>query len=329
LGGSSTWPRHGPDFRSAIGDGMNGEEFLARVNARAKARYGTELKKRELRDLIDEDIVPGPKPMGRRREWRCWRRYRRALEVCRHKGRGAKRRSDIRFRQYLDGRAVPLDLLRQDVASEFARARKLLLRPMVHDAGPRVTNSARRLKTLTRHVGEASPAILPKGFSYTKEEPVAAYDAMRFGQGGAGFHEILCGILGRLEFPEASRRAFATLLSRLLVGFFGDLDEVERSALEAIDGSSLEQFAHTRDLYHCLRWLGKHAVDFLSAAYPPLGQAMEPWRGPIAIVSRLEANPWGFAIFVVLLQLVKSNLDFTKIIQEIAGNVLLALAEDP
>jgi hypothetical protein len=82
--------------------------LVKRADKYARRRYGVGATVRQFEDWRDEGLVPGGIPHGVRRavhpEWE-WtpRHYRRALTICRLRGQGTKRHSDLRWQLWLHG----------------------------------------------------------------------------------------------------------------------------------------------------------------------------------------------------------------------------------
>jgi hypothetical protein len=283
-------------------------------------RYRVRVSERRVRDWIDEELMPGPIAMGRRREWGTPAQYRHALEICRHIAQGADRYSDIRFRQWLAGRDVPFDLLRKAVASEFERLRKNLLRPLQHDPGPSELGDEkpRRLKAVRRRIGEPSPKILPPGFEYSEQELLRLYDALRFAVADAELREIVRGILVRFGLSQELASATASLIDDTLIGWGDRRDDVERSAHEAIEGASAEEFAQVRAWSSRWRWIMRRVPDVFSTMHPDAGRSLAWMRDSMATIARLPTNPWGFAIFVHCLYWAHRNPEANRAMSEIA-----------
>ena len=84
---------------------MRRSEVLARVNARASARYGIEISENVLYDLLESKIVSAPEKHGRARNW-TRSEYRLLLEIARLRHLGISDHREICWMLWLKCRML-------------------------------------------------------------------------------------------------------------------------------------------------------------------------------------------------------------------------------
>ena len=322
---------------------MDRKAFLQRLQPRARERYGVEVTDRMVKDWIDERLLANPIPLGRRREWGCLH-YRRALQICRLRAEGAERHTDLRFRLWMRGadiafsrpRRAQFKDVRESIVEEFDRRRKQLLQGMPVDAGPPLKegDDIRRPRpdTILRHVGAASPEILPPGFAYLPKELLAFYDASIFGAPTKVFDEAMSrafdafGLSALTQcFVGAGMTPQDTVgLASVMLGMGADPSLIPDTAIHTIEHADERTFLNARAIVRLLPWVFGNLGDIISAVSPdlrPLGQALNAPFARVAIAAVGEVNPWGLMIFVAVLCAIDGAPDKGRQMGAFARNV--------
>ena len=312
--GGVSYCGHGrPFFRAHGVSSLDRQQLLDRVNHFAGPRYGTGVTPRMLQDWVAEKLVPGPTAHGRRRgqaPYRDWPlpSYRRALQICRMKGRGAKRMTEIRVGLWMRGVDLPFDAVRAAIRSEFQRSKKLALRPVASSWDPRQTPNLTpgRQAALAREMGEPSPLLLPAGCSFPDELAPDVYATMRFAMSDReSLHKMVGGLLhamglGSWITPDFINCAHAH--RGIIFGTLGSTDEIEAPAEASITDADAETFTNLRDWYHAFPWLLENVLDLAHFLPPALADGIYLLAPPAAQVAKLvRPGPWQVPIFAMFL----------------------------
>ena len=292
---------------------LDRQQLLDRVNRFAGPRYGTGVTPRMLQDWVAEKLVPGPTAHGRRRgqtPYRDWplHSYRRALQICRMKGHGAKRMTEIRVGLWMRGVDLPFDAVRAAIRSEFQRAKKAALRSVASSWDPRQTPNltSGRQAALAREMGEASPLLLPAGCSFPDELAPDVYATLRFAMSDReSLHKMVGGLLhamglGSWITPDFINCAHAH--RGIIFGTLGSIEEIKDPAEASITDASEETFANIRDWCHAFSWLLENAASTIPFLPPTFADGVRLLAPPAAQVAKLvRPGPWQVPIFVMFL----------------------------
>ena len=292
---------------------LDRQQLLDRVNRCAKPRYGIGVTPRMLQDWVAEKLVSGPVAHGQRRGeppyWE-WSRdsYRRILQICRLKGRGANRVTQIRCGLWLRGVDLPFEAVQAAMHSEFQRAKKLALRSVASTWDPRQTPNltSGRQAALAREMGEPSPLLLPTGCLFPNELSPDVYATLRFGMNDPdGAHKMVEGLLsvmglGSWVTPDFIDFAYAHRW--MIVGTLGSADEIAASAEVSITEASAETFTNIRDWCRAFSWLLQNASSAISFLPPAFADGIRGLVPPAAQVAKLiRPGPWQVPIFAMFL----------------------------
>ena len=312
--GGVSYCGHGRPFLWTHGvSSLDRQQLLDRVNRFAKPRYGTGVTPRMLQDWVSEKLVPGPTAHGRRRgqaPYRDWLlpSYRRALQICRMKGRGAKRMTEIRIGLWMRGVDLPFEAIRAAMYSEFQRAKKVALRSVASTWDPRETLNLTpgRQAALAREMGEPSPLLLPAGCSFSDELAPDIYAALRFGMGnGNSIPKPVGGLLhamGLDSWITPDFIDFAYAHRGMIVGTLGSADEIDASAEASITEASAETFANIRDWCRVFSWLLENAVSTIPFLPPAFADGIRGLAPPSTQVAKIiRSGAWRIVIFVMFL----------------------------
>ena len=292
---------------------MDRQQLLDRVNRFAGPRYGTGVTPRMLQDWVWEKLVPGPTAHGRRRgqaPYRDWSRdsYRRILQICRLKGRGTKRVTQIRCALWMRGVDLPFDTVRDAIRSEFHRAKKLALRSVASSWDPRQTPNLTpgRQAALAREMGKPSPLLLPAGGSFPDELAPDAYATLRFGMGnGNSIPKPVGGLLNAMGLGSWITPDFITFAHThwgMITGTLGSADEITASAEVSIIEASAETFTNIRDWCHAFSWFLENAVSTIPFLPPTFADGVRLLASPAAQVAKLVRHgPWQVPVFAMFL----------------------------
>lgn len=303
---------------------MNRQQFLERLNRRSRARYGVTLTDRMLRDSVEEGIIAGPKPRGRRRgqspEW-VWARgsYRQALQICRLKALGCVRFGDLRVQLWLRGSEPASGDFRASLRAEFVRRQKEAFRRVNVTRDPRTDEGAHKGRSgLTRQIGQPSPSLLPAGVEIAPIIKIAAFDAMRFGEARSTLASATQSFLENNFKEFLFVEEFGKLFPDQVIGFFinglnksmADPDEVEASVIDVIQSAPPLLFDNARYLLKiivtALRSMSPLA-ELASAFGMPLNQLVEPSRFISAVLQRQPV--WKMMLFVFCLNVIHNSDD--------------------
>lgn len=205
---------------------MDRHAMLRAVNARSQSRYGSPITDSMLDDLNEERVMSGPRRQSSRGPGANYQYgdedLRRLTHIRWLKARGMRRNSQLRIYLSLAHFDVPLELIREDLKTEYHRQRQKMLRPITSTYSP--TDGApteRIVATLSRQMGTLDSRLLPDGQGLSPLGLVDMYGLMRSGRHSAAkeqLHELVMG-LGLNEWPEG---AVDTLI-RLVVGCFANV----------------------------------------------------------------------------------------------------------
>lgn len=288
-------------------------QLLDRINRCAQPRYGVSVTPRMLQDWVSEKLVPGPTAHGQRRgEPPCWDwsrdSYRRILQICRLKGLGTKRVTQIRCALWMRGVDLPFEAVQAAIHSEFQRAKKLTLRPVVSTWDPRQTPTltSGRQAALAREMGEPSPLLLPTGCLFPNELTPNAYATLRFGMSDRdGFHKMVGGLLsvmGLSSWVTPDFIDFAYAHRWIIFGTLGSADEITASAEASITEASAETFTNIRDWCRAFSWLLENALNTIPFLPSTFADGIRGLAQPSAQVAKLvRSEPWQIPIFAMFL----------------------------
>ncbi len=292
---------------------LDRQQLLDRVNRFAKPRYGVSVTPRMLQDWVSEKLVPGPTAHGQRRgesPYWGWSRdsYRRILQICRLKGRGTNRVTQIRCCLWMRGVDLPFEAVQAAIHSEFQRAKKLALRPVASAWDPRQTPTltSGRQTALAREMGEPSPLLLPTGCSFSDELTPDAYATLRFGMSDRdGFHKMVGGLLSVMGLRSWVTPDFIDLAYAhrwMIVGTLGSADEIAASAEASITKASAKTFTNIRDWCRAFSWLLENALNTIPFLPSTFADGIRGLAQPSAQVAKLiRPGPWQVPIFVMFL----------------------------
>ena len=292
---------------------MDRQQLLDRVNHFAGPRYATGVTPRMLQDWVAEKLVPGPTAHGQQRgqspywDWSL-PSYRRALQICRMKGRGAKRMTEIRVGLWMRGVDLPFDAVRAAIRSEFQRSKKPALRSVASTWDPRETPNLTlgRQAALRREMGEPSPLLLPAGYSLPIDGAPDLYAALRFGMDNKGsigtfVADLICSV-GLAGWMTPDFAEFIHAHQGMILGTMGVADEIAASAESSIQEARPETFVHVRDWVRVFPWMLQNVLALPSALPSGHAEAMKKLAGPFVQVAMLaQSGPWRTVIFVMCL----------------------------
>ncbi len=286
----------------------NATGFLQRVN-RWSSRHGAQrLTARQLRDLVDERVVPGPtrqpQPGQRTPTWNWGRNsYLRALQVCRLKAQGANSFAELRLLIWILGDADFSESVRADLARVFKRMLNRMIRPIgADDPGPVTGKDAsdKRRSTIARRLGQPSPLLRPQGIKFPPDQFVGTYDVVRFGvedeQPVARQLESLIENIGLPpSFKDSILQSAGPLLG-MLSGLIGDPQETDNSAVATISDTTAEVFVRARDYTRQEFQTLPFMVSFLSSI---ADTRFDTWKAPFSTVaSTLRTPAWQITWYV-------------------------------
>lgn len=297
---------------------MDPDEFLSRLIDRASSRYGVKITRSQLEDLVAEYLVPPATKAGGNGWQRDCLSYRRALEVCRIRSKAPKGRRllarEIRIQQWLSHRPFPETVIRTDFCEEFRREKRGLFRSLRNSLpiGDTLLGE-KRLTTLERQMGEASPQILPVGFKYDRRELGALLALLDSGDteekklGGVVIapDEAISAITqrwGLSSFLESRVPDFRQIALSVLSGLLGSPEEMEAAGETVLRTATQEQYETARDLVRCLPWMIANIPE-IAAAFSdgPSGLYTTLATPCTAIAKAANEQRWRFAIFILLL----------------------------
>jgi len=286
---------------------MSREEFLEKVRTWASKQGVPSLTARQLRDLVDERVVPGPtrQPQAGRRTplWR-WshKSYRAAQLVCWLRGHGAKTFAEIRVLIWSHGRAAFCESVRADLLRAFRPLRKQMNATAGTDGGPVIGRDAAsaRVTTLARRLEQPSDLLRPPDFKLSPDQIVGAYDTMRFDSERAQLSTLIeafgngLGIAGTIlqQFPQLNEIA-----SGMFAGLIGDPQEIVNSAERTISETIPQSFVQARDVMRATTRAARSGPRILEAM---CGSGAESWREPAR--NAAEALAWSQAQIVAFAQ---------------------------
>lgn len=293
---------------------MTRDELLQRINRRAKLRYGFQVTWRALRDWVDEELMPGPTPRGRRRgkgvywDW-PWSSCVRALQICCLKSRGVNTFASIRLHLWFGGIEMPIWRVRKSLEEEMRRFRKRAFRSVSSTYDPRMKTgvSKREAHTVAKQLGELSPAFAASGVRYAAEDLVITYGATRFGEPQnrradgtkAPFRDVVPRAMRQLGIP--THRQEAVLQAEMsFSGLLGDPGEIEGSAEDTISRASKSALLQARlKIRHRARLLRR-----ISEVEANDGSSVTPESRELVrqVAKQIRLGPWRIIVFVLLLQ---------------------------
>lgn len=312
---------------------MTPAEFNKRVIDWAWRRCRIRLTPAAIEDWVHEGILAPARATGLARAgqapWeRSCRDVKQAIRICRYKSRvPAGRRfeyDEIRIQLWLDKANLEAIDIRRLVLDQFHRSKQELLRPQRTVFDPRDTDgiSEKRITTSIRQMGEASPEIRPKGFSYLGAELVGMQALTRFGEfekiefGGstAGSIDLINSILDRWgirsSLEDAEKDAVAVICSSF-AGLLGDPDEVGDTAEGIVKSADTEEFEIARDMTRALPWVIERAPEILTALDPDEPEKYSALAEPCRRIARaIRTEPqWRLTILVLMLVTVRRSTD--------------------
>lgn len=226
---------------------MTRQELLDRANAYFAERGWGEVSDRQLSDWRDEQLLPGPIPLGRRRglspDW-DWSEEALAivLEIGRLKSLGAKRASQLRCYLWISGRQILRESARKALTTEFDRL-VAKTRRQLRD----FTSSTSRAALVSR-IGQVDPTLAPLAPEVSATEPFALEALDEITSGEAGLPLLSDAIdrryPGAADLLSASRNAEIVLIG--MSGLFGLSDETDQSATAVIRNATAEEFEAAR-----------------------------------------------------------------------------------
>lgn len=245
---------------------------------------------RDLRDWIDEKLIPSPTRTGLGRGLGSKTRYSpaalgAALEVVRLKAASPERRNTLlRIRLWLIGLDVPIGRIAEDLESEFSRLlrRHFFRNPFHYDARTGDNLSEREKDGERRRAGPLDPAFVDAGWELPTDDLLRLVWELVSDPIKRSHFLIL---LDRLVSPHLSEKGRAFLADVLkgvepyidVAGLFGAADEIEKSGLEAfaaigeadlMKGRRLYQFALA--MFNC----ADRVVEFLPPDLSSEGEAI-------------------------------------------------------
>jgi len=310
---------------------MEPEYFLKRLTERALSRYGVRITQSRVEDLIAEYLVPPAERSGPTAWARDCKSYRRALEVCRIESRAPPGRRllmrNIRIQQWLSGRPIPEQVIRDDVRQEFGRSARELLRMLrnvlpVNMESPINENQS---KTMRHNMGEVSPKIVPTEFHYDTSELVALLSLVTSGHTGivqiAGKEispeEAITQIFDRWGFANLFGRPAAKFIASVLACILADPDEFESTGVSILSSATSEQLNNARELSRAMPRIIENIPDLISAFASE--QNAENLVGPcknIAMAVR-DQQQWRFLLFIIMLMTVSRSGDEIQAIADL------------
>jgi hypothetical protein len=287
---------------------MGRDGFLQRVNRWASKHGAARLTARQLRDLVDERVVPGPtrhpQPGQRTPIWNWGRNsYRSALQVCRLRARGGNSFAELRLLFWIHGDADFSESVRADLARVFTRMLNQMIRSTgADDPGPVTRKDApdKRGSTIARRLGQPSPLLRPQGFEFPPNQLAGTYDIMRFGvEDEQPVARLLESLIGNTGLPPSFRDTILQLAGPALgmfSGLIGDPQETDNSAVATISDTKAEAFVRARDRtrqeFQKLRFM----VPLLSSI---ADARFDAWKAPFSMaISTLRTPAWQIAWYV-------------------------------
>ncbi len=311
LGNSQSQPRgcqHGPTSM------YNVDVILHRANAFTTKRYGINLSARQLRRMVSLGLVPGPKPVGRRRglppEWQ-WSpvSYRRVLQVCRMKKRGFKRTNAIIFDLWLGGAACEFSDVRTAALGEFRRLRKAVSRRVPTTWDPRVEGeemAPRSRAAVHRGLGSEQTAFPV----FPSEAFLQLAGAMLFGVQTRT--DVMLSLFPGYGVPEAlidELRSDELMLAdlglglRALAGLAADPEESEFAAETALETADEETFTNIRDYAREASWMYGVVPVLMTMMYSQTRAESATLRHAFANATKVLGDPaFRLLHFVIMLR---------------------------
>jgi hypothetical protein len=129
-----------------------------------------------------------------------WRHYFHALLICRQKKLGQKRNAELRIALWFSGIDIPGGPPRNDLAAEFARAIKTLLRPIHSTYEPTCDGNEKpnRAARLLKQLGEQAPIFKGTILELSSEQILSGYKEGRYCESQKALRDYENNTLGQI-----------------------------------------------------------------------------------------------------------------------------------
>jgi hypothetical protein len=210
-----------------------------------------------------------------------WKHYFRALIICRLKGQGRKRFSEIRVILWFRGIDIPGGPPREDLASEFARCIKNLLRPISSTYEPTCNEDEDKARAtrLRQQLGPQSPLFKNTFLEARDDWMLAGYKEGRFDEPQKIVSDFENDILRQLTAELGMDRQAVPEIDRP-TGLMAHPDECENGGISLIRNSSDPELNGAREM--CRAFL---ALPSLMKSMGAIG-----WGDKSKIVRELSAT---------------------------------------
>ncbi len=275
---------------------MNKQQLLTRANQFSGSRYGVSVTPRKLGDWVSEGLVPGPSSHGNMRgvsPTRDWSllSYRRILQICRLQKMRFTRFDEFRIALWMNGVDIPIETLRNALADEFSRAKKLTMRAINSTWDPRDTKplTAHNRNALLKQMGKGHPGLLPEGFLIPNALMIDLSGWMRYGIGQNNSVAMFTSELGKhLGLSEQDGSTlFGDMAGFLLMlnCLAGDPDEIINSGENSINKASDDTFEAARAICQKFPFLLNNAFERIHGFPPEFQNILKELMGPLRLIS--------------------------------------------
>jgi len=234
---------------------LNRRNFIARVNRWALQHQAPVITERMLQDWNEEGVFQAAFTFhgdgDRTPKWRFdYRHYHRALLICRLKKLGRDRFSELRAILWFRGVEIPGGPPRDDLAAEFARAVKALLRPISSTYQPILdgTDDPKAIRRLRKQLGEQHPIFKGTFLEAEDDRIIASYGEGRFGNPQVVLTQFENHVVSEIA-AEWGMDQNAIVPAHWPGGIMANPAEMENGGIVLIQTATDEQLDAARNIY--------------------------------------------------------------------------------
>lgn len=264
---------------------MTIEALVARVNQWSAHHGYHPVSVRQVRDWVDEGLVPNAQPHGRRRgespDWhRNARHYRRILQIVWLKGHGVRYTDHLAVRLWLWGADLPPDRVRASLIAVYDRTRRQVAREMRTTWYPPTDPHPSQQRALDRHLRPLAQQ-LPLGLSaeVILGNPGPWLGPLMHGQSSGGQMRVLGSALDDVGVPVEELKpanGFPGINLTFLSGLLANPEEVEQTPSETFATASPVLLRNAREA----AWRFRRSLPLFASLMTSAFSVPEDWDDP-------------------------------------------------